>query len=80
MRKLRGGPWGAGRCLRLQARGLPVSQGVEATAPATSGEEGAAGVPKSPETETPVIQGGEGVGEAEVEEGGPPQTAMETGE
>ena len=36
---LRGGAWGAGECLRFQARGPPVSQGVEVITPATSGEE-----------------------------------------
>ena len=45
-------------------------------------ERRAADAPKSPETETPATQGGEGVGEAEVDSGerGPAPTVMETGE
>ena len=69
VRKLRGGSWVAGGCLRLQEECPPVRQGVEVTT--SPRRERGAGAPESPENEIAVAQEGrvEEEGEAEVEVG-----------
>ena len=82
MRKLRGGhgAWADACVFKREAR--QSARGWRPPPPPRR-ERRAADAPKSLETETPVTQGGEGVGDAEVEEreeGGSAQAAVETGE